>query len=243
MNALLHEDIVWCLRRLPRSVFKLIKEAGPELVLAGGFIRSVVAHEKPSDIDLFSTTKEKAELHARRYAENRGRIISTENAYTVVERGKMSVQFIHRWVYTQPEDILKSFDFTIAMAAIWFDGFNWKSQCDPRFYPDLAAKRLTYTSPKREEEAGGSMLRVLKFYQRGYRIPLDSLGYVLARLCKAVDFNTTRADEHQIGMVLSGLLRMVDPLIDPTHEAHMPASDDTDPENPEQLPPAEVETL
>lgn len=241
MKTLIHEDIAWCLRRLPRSVYKMLKESGPNLVLAGGFIRSVIAHEKPSDVDLFSPDTVKAELEARRYAEKHGRLITTDNAYTVVERGRISVQFIHRWTYSNPEDILKSFDFTIAMAAIWFDGVRWQSQCDERFYPDLAAKRLTYTSPKREEEPGGSMLRVLKFYQRGYRIPLDSLGYVMGRLFMAVDFKATGNSEYQVGMVLSGLLRNVDPLVDPTHEAHMPASNDNDPESPEQLPPKELD--
>jgi hypothetical protein len=76
--------------------------------------------------------------------------------------------------------------------------------------------------------AGGSILRVLKFYQRGYRIPLDSLGAVIARLMKPVDFDKIigRTDqEDQLAKVLTGLLREVDPNVDPTHEAHLPAED------------------
>ena len=34
------------------------------------------------------------------------------------------------------------------------------------FYPDLAARRLVYTAPVRDEEAGGSLLRVRKFIER-----------------------------------------------------------------------------
>ena len=50
-------------------------------------------------------------------------------------------------------------------------GGEYVGLCNIRFYPDLAARRLVYTSPLRNEDAGGSILRVLKFYQRGYRIP------------------------------------------------------------------------
>ncbi len=82
------------------------------------------------------------------------------------------------------------------------------------------------------EDAGGSLLRVLKFYQRGYRIPLDSMGAVLARLCKAVDWDLVKGQgtatswEEQAAKVLTGLLREVDPNIDPDHIAHLPSTTD-----------------
>ena len=99
---------------------------------------------------------------------------------------------------------------------------KWCSACDPRFYADLAAKRLVYRSPERNEDAGGSMLRVLKFYQRGYRIPLDSLGAVIARLIQGVK-DPILLNEPKLARTLSGLLREVDPDIDPNHIAHLPS--------------------
>jgi len=148
------------------------------------------------------------------------------------------VQVIHRWTYDVAEDLVQSFDFTIAKAAVWFDPVvGWNSMCDETFYPDLAAKRLTYTSPQRNEDAGGSMLRVLKYYQRGYRIPLDSLGAVIARLMSGVEFDKIRegreeTQEKQLAKVVTGLLREVDPNLDPSHIAHLPseAEDDEQPE-------------
>ncbi len=72
------------------------------------------------------------------------------------------------------------------------------------------------------------MLRVLKFYQRGYRIPLDSLGAVMARLIRAVNVKElldrpADCHESQWSKVLTGLLHEVDPNVDPTHIDHLPA--------------------
>jgi hypothetical protein len=141
---------------------------------------------------------------------------------------------------------MESFDFTIAMAGFWWNptgeeetyiensevktrpAGRWDSICDEHFYEDLAAKRLRYTCPQRNEDAGGSMLRVLKFYQRGYRIPLDSLGAVISRLVMGVDQNAIvdgaeETIERQWAKVLTGLLREVDPNVDPEHIAHLPS--------------------
>ena len=232
---LLHEDLVWCLRTLPGGLFKFLRERGPEIAMAGGYIRSRVCGEEPSDVDLFAPSKEAAEVGAFALAKAKEDVYQTDNAFTV--RGyKLPVQFIHRWTYARPEDIVPSFDFTIARAAVWHEGEQWKSVCDDRFYPDLAAKRLVYCSPVRNEDAGGSVLRVLKFYRRGYRIPMDSLGAVMARLVNAVDLRKIQGgleitEEKQWAEVLTDLLREVDPNIDPTHSAHLPATGEP-PESP-----------
>ncbi len=221
MIPLLPEDLRWCLVRLPKKVFNLMKEEKDSVMLAGGFIRACIANEKLSDVDLFSKTKESAALYAQRLAGPDRRPIQTDNAYTIVG-AKPTVQFIHRWTYTNPADILPAFDFTIARAVIWYDGDKWQSLCDDRYYPDLAAKRLVYCSPVRIEEVGGSLLRVLKFYQKGYRIPLDSFAATIARVMTGIDFNRANSEpewEH----IITGLLREVDPNIDPTHIAHLPA--------------------
>lgn len=226
MKQLARCDLKWCINRLPKYVLELMKEEGNNIVLAGGYIRARITGEKPSDIDMFTKTAEAAELHAGRLAANgRGRIINTDNAYSVVCRG-LTVQFIKKWVYDNPADIVSSFDFTIARAAMWFDAVakEWQSTCDDNYYIDLAARRLVYCSPIRIEEVGGSMLRVLKFYQRGYRIPLDSLGGVIARVITGIDFDNPNAQsEDDWKKIVTGLLREVDPQTDPTHIAHLPS--------------------
>ena len=234
MLQLLTEDLVWCVRRIPTLLRKLMKERPNKLVVAGGYIRSCIANEEVNDIDVFSPSAEEAQLCVsilKLAGPDVLRIVKTENALTNCMK-PYPVQFIHKWVYAKPEDVIPSFDFTIARAAIWYDGKNWVSLCNDRFYPDLAAKRLVYCSPIRNEAAGGSLLRVLKFYQRGYRIPLDSMGAVISRLVRAVDMQTIAShpkeeQEEQLAKVLTGLLREVDPNIDPEHIAHLPSTEQT----------------
>lgn len=229
------EDLIWCLRRLPKSVFNYMEEKGPEITLAGGYIRSCITGEPINDIDLFTKDITTAEVASLRLSLKEHRVSKTDNAYTIVRRGAPAIQIIHRWTYEKPEDIVPSFDFTIARAAIWYDGSAWTSMCDEHYYEDIAAKRLRYCSPIRNEDAGGSMLRVLKFYQKGYRIPLDSLGAVISRLFQGVEpkgdggWDAIIDDEKYRTKILTGLLREVDPDIDPIHRAHLPSSDDAQP--------------
>jgi hypothetical protein len=202
-----------------------MKEAGDDLVLAGGFIRSCVANEPVNDVDLFVKNPSKAEYFAWKLKPEKGKLIKTDNAITITGL-PFDVQIITRWVYECPEFIVPSFDFTVAQAALWFDSEfdhgigRWSSLISPRFYADLAAKRLIYTNPERNEDAGGSLLRVLKFYQRGYRIPLDSLSGAIVRLLKGVESLTPEDELHE---AITGLLHEVDPAIDFTHQAHLPA--------------------
>lgn len=234
MTTLTREDLAWCVRRMPKDVRELLKDRRGTF-LAGGFIRACVAGEEVNDLDLFVASKEEAKAVAARLSDavdgdlaGTKKVHESANAYTVYLRRAL-VQVIHRWTFKYPAECMESFDFTIAQAAIWWDG-GWESMCSSRFYPDLAAKRLVYLSPSRNEDAGGSMLRVLKFYNRGYRMPLPDLAAVIARLVGGVDeeelkaarFNGSDAgdNERAMGKVLTGLLREVDPLIDPDHIIH-----------------------
>jgi hypothetical protein len=239
MRELSHHDLLQCVRRLPAPVRDLLK-ARPDLMVAGGYIRACVAGEKVSDIDIMCPSKDAGGACALQLANASGgvKVHTTENALTVKLR-PVPAQFITRWTFSNPTDALLSFDFSIACAAFWWDpkggpSGGWCSMVHDDFYPDLAAKRLVYLAPVREEEAGGSMLRILKFYQRGYRIPLDSLGAVMARLFVAIDWRsvmgekmerpeTMREPEAQAAKVLTGLLREVDPNIDPDHISHLPS--------------------
>jgi len=227
------QDLLWAVRRLPRPVVALLKKRGPNVFLAGGYLRSIVSGEKINDIDLFAASKEAAEIAALELATEAGlKVYTTANAFSIKMKPFM-VQFIHRWPFARPEEAMESFDFTVAQAAIWWGtdapggDFRWFGLCSDRFYVDLAAKRLIYTAPQRNEDAGGSLLRVLKFYQRGYRIPLDSLGAVVARLCSGVRQYHEALGEEKAAMLLTGLLHEVDPLIDPDHISHLPATNGT----------------
>jgi hypothetical protein len=228
MRTLEHFDLQWALRKTPTRILKFLKEYGPYAVVAGGFIRACVANEPPNDMDIFSNSSITAKLFAELLSDmsDDHTFHTTENAYTINRGPKFPIQIIHRWTYENVEDLVSSFDFTIAKAAFYWNKNtgNWSSICDDRFYSDLAAKRLCYTSPQRNEDAGGSILRVLKFYQRGFRIPLDSLGAVIARLDSGVIHkDNQRPRESEYARIVTGLLREVDPNLDPDHIAHLPS--------------------
>lgn len=213
------DDLSFIGSRLPGIVKDVMFEMPNQVCVAGGFIRSVIAGEPVNDVDLFGRSKEECQWIAgriRALASDHGLAlneVTTDNAITLVG-GTYAIQIIHRWVYNHPLDVIPSFDFTVAMAAVWYvDGSDrLTGKCHHRFYQDLAAKRLVYTSPVRQEEAGGSMVRVLKFLGRGYRIPLESMAAVSARWMQCVDLNrVSLRDEESIARVLAGALREVDP--------------------------------
>jgi hypothetical protein len=223
---LLRDDLQNLLSRTPRDVRNLLKTFPHPLYLAGGFVRAIISGEDVSDIDLFGPDKETLRLAALTLAQQRhGRIHETKNAFTVLTADRRSpVQFIHRWTFENATQLVDSFDFTVAKAAVWFSNkiaidqvgdvtlaeqrATWTSYIDDLFYPDLAARRLRYCSPVRVEELGGSLLRVRKFLTRGYTIQVPSLAAVVARA--ATDIRSD--DETFVAAVIEGRLREVDPL-------------------------------
>ena len=216
-------DLSLCVRRLPKSLKDIMIKYGDQIIVAGGYIRSVLTGEYISDVDVFAGDKIRS-LGFATMLSPKSSPHQTDNAITI-RNLSLSVQFIHRWVYDNPSDVLKSFDFSICQAAIWFNSESekWVGICTDRYYMDLACKRLHYCNPIRNEDAGGSMLRVLKYYQRGYRIPLDSLGAVISRLCNGFRFDDGDfKDEEWRAKIITGLLFEVDPNGIVAHEAYFP---------------------
>jgi len=218
-----------CVRRIPKVVRELMKsKEWPGRVFAGGgFIRSIVAGDEVNDIDLFTDSKESAHVLMGNLralfleARVNTRLHETDNAYTIIGP-EPTIQIIHRWKFTNPVELVESFDFTCCGAAVYFDGVHWQSVCLDTFYEDVAAKRLVYRAPVREEAPGGSLLRVLKYYQKGYRIPLDSLAKVISRLVGSKAISLSSIQER---------LFEVDPQEDPEHIFHLPPQHATlDPE-------------
>lgn len=216
-------DLNHVVRRIPKDIRALLSKYHGTLFLGGGYIRAVVAGETPNDIDLFGVSKEHIkkmaeELQASRGGKSHCILHQTKNAITVICNGRLTVQFITRWTYSDLNGVVSSFDFTVCQAAICRAGGSktdsWLSAASDRFYIDLAARRLVYTHPVRDEEAGGSMMRAIKYMKRGYTMQIGSLAGVIARLTAKID--TTKLaidDEPQVRRVLHGLLEEVDPSI------------------------------
>lgn len=216
---LIPNDLHFVVSRMPKDIRSLLEKYPGKLFVAGGFIRSIIAGEEPSDIDMFGETEDMLGSLAKQLStEREGRWFSTDNAFTVLSPPRIPVQFITRWLFNDPEKVVQSFDFTVCQACVWYGHDNkYHSQISDNFYIDLAARRLVYTNPVREEEAGGSFMRVLKFIKRGYNIQPGSLGQVLARIYRKIDWESvSRRDkidsEITVGHIITGLLRQVDPL-------------------------------
>lgn len=217
-------DLHRVLTRVPRDIVAMLKKSEGTLWLGGGYIRAIIAGEEPNDIDIFGTSKEQLTIVADQLMKSREerkidtRIHKTKNALTLLSSdGRIPVQFITRWNYTGIHEVCESFDFSICQAVVGYAERKWQGCISDRFYRDLAAKRLFYTDPIREEEAGGSMMRVLKYYQRGYTIQTASLGRVMARVVAGIREEKDRTfdlkDSAMVGKVLGGLLAEVDPML------------------------------
>lgn len=242
-------DLQQAIRRLPKELVQAMKDDPDNIMVGGGYLRSIVANEYINDIDVFVPNKDAAKALAQKLSaagRSGGRptrhIHESPFAYSIHEYKPM-IQIIHRWNFDDVKSVCRSFDFTCCAAAFSWVSFGqngqstlhygWDSYCDPDFYTSIAAKRLIYTAPTRDEEPGGSTLRILKYYQKEYRIPLDSLATVLARLFLGIvkpdkpwEDMLSSKDEYQLSKVICGLLREVDPAVDPRHLSHLPSAED-----------------
>lgn len=229
MRQLTKHDGTWCVRRLPRELSNMMIREGAKMFVAGGFVRACITGEEINDIDVFVSSTGNAKILAEEYGEAvKAPVENTRNAFTV--HSNPPAQFINRWFFEDPAKCLESFDFTVAQAAIWwgpktvsikvgemelnpaeFTIISWQTLCSDTFYEDLAARRLIYTSPK-DNTAGGSLLRVLKFYKRGYRIPLPSLGKVVAGLVGEINLKDGMVQTPEgMARVITSRLLEVDP--------------------------------
>lgn len=173
------------IQALPSAVVQAFEKTGLSFYLGGGFIRAIVAGESPSDIDLFVPDQYTADTLADFFANSatplKPVVHRSANAITIRDAGR-PVQIITRWTYSNPEDVIRSFDFTLSQAVLWRDTFNgWRTLASLDFEDDVINRRLRYTSPLREEEKAGSLIRLFKFYKRGYTPELGTVAAVCAR--------------------------------------------------------------
>lgn len=212
MKELTVGDLHLVVTRLPKDIREMCKNEG--VIIGGGFIRETISGGKVKDVDIFGSNERDLKSIARCLRrERKAHKFSTDNAVTVLTNGRLPVQFITRWVFNDLQSCVESFDFTVCQAGVQFDKETekWTSCIHDNFYSDLAAKRLVYTFPEREEEAGGSIMRVMKFLPRGYNIQTQSLAGVMSRIAAQLE-ERVFGDEKAIAAIFKGLLVEVDPL-------------------------------
>jgi hypothetical protein len=220
MTSLKENDLNYIVRHIPKDLRKLMMDHSGDagIRIGGGFIRSIIAGEKISDIDVFGSSRDQLKIVSGTLAYERNCVPhESQNAYTLLSPPRWPVQFIFRWTFDSPDLCMASFDFTIAQSVIWYDNDkqpHWQSICHDNFYSDLAAHRLVYTFPQRIEDAGGSIMRVRKFLSKGYNIQPESFAGVISRVCMGVDqVAKSVPGESFLSKLVQSLLIEVDPLV------------------------------
>lgn len=176
------DDVSSCAFLLPPDLMRCLIKWPNRLVVAGGFVRDVVAHERPKDIDVFIAGEDLAREVSDWFKSECG-LDSVRTMHTITVKTKgCPTQLAWRWKLSTPAELVEGFDFTVCQAGVWWDGDQMRSTAAPSFYKDLEQKKLVYATLGRDDDRGSALLRVLKFYQRGYRITLPSLSRVLAQL-------------------------------------------------------------
>jgi len=155
------------------------------LMLCGGAILSIITGTKVNDLDFYAKTYESHD-RALVLFEKLGfeKFLITNNAVTLKRKSTSSnkvwtVQLITRFVGTTPEEIFKTFDFTIIEAAYDFSHDFYATTAGAqltgafvfggRFFQDVARRRLVYTGTSNYPIC--ALYRTLKYQKRGYLLP------------------------------------------------------------------------
>ena len=195
------EHLDEALQLMGEDLRAILKDHPNQLIVAGGLLRAVVEGEDPTDVDVFVRDRKAMSRAVMRLNDLGWVPYTSPKAVTFRLAGRLPVQLIDRWPFDSPLGLIATFDYTMSQAALWHDGDDFRSVASPFFYEEVETKTLTFASPNRSDRDGDAVLRLLKFYRRGYRISLAGLADVLGRLAAP-----RREDEHEVAAVLLGKL-------------------------------------
>ena len=134
--------------------------------IAGGALTSAFTGSEIRDVDFyFKSQGAFAAAIEQAYDEGFWCLAATDRAVTFATRSKV-VQLMHFDFFANPDAVFDAFDFTVCMAAYDIDGkcFNFHDE----FMKHASQRFLQFHSGTRYPF--GSLLRVLKYQQRGYTI-------------------------------------------------------------------------
>lgn len=134
--------------------------------IAGGALTSAFTNSNINDVDIYFKTKEDfIESIYNAYDENLWCVSATDRAVTFV-RDDCIIQLMHFDFFPTAEAVFDAFDYTVCMAAYDIDAEDFIFQED--FMKHAAQRKLSFHSGTRYPY--NSLLRVLKYQQRGYTI-------------------------------------------------------------------------
>ena len=94
--------------------------------------------------------------------------------------GRPSIQAIGNWFSDSPSNLLDKFDFTISQCALIYRNPNYELILVDSFFQDVASRELVYNA--NDESRGSSIMRVVKYAGKGYKISTEELSKVLEAL-------------------------------------------------------------
>lgn len=134
--------------------------------IAGGCLTSAFTGKDINDVDIyFKTKKDFIEAVGNAYDERFWCVAASDRAITFAD-GQNIIQLMHFDFFENAEAIFDAFDFTIVMAAYDIDAKDFVFHDD--FLKHAAQRFLRFHSGTRYPY--GSLMRVLKYQQRGYTI-------------------------------------------------------------------------
>lgn len=189
-SKLLPKDLDACVKALPDSIKRTLQSHPGKLIVAGGFIRSIVRGEPINDIDIFgidypgmgSLAISLDTLNSYFYTPNAKsiKVIKDNGPHPATE---MKVQFITKYEETSAVATLQNFDFTHSMAAFWFENDQWTSVCHNNFYNDVCNSLINF-NPEYVGDRVILMKRFLKFSTKGWQYCIKDFAAILAEVSK-----------------------------------------------------------
>lgn len=134
--------------------------------IAGGALTSAFTGQPINDVDIyFKTQQDFINAVANAYDSRMWCVAATDRAITFID-GNSVVQLMHFDFFESAEAIFDAFDYTIVMAAYDIDKKDFVFHED--FFKHAAQRFLRFHNGTRYPY--GSLMRVLKYQDRGYKI-------------------------------------------------------------------------
>lgn len=162
--------------------------------VAGGALTSVFTGAPVKDVDLYFKSKDAFVTAVESaYDDSLWCLAATDRAVTFASHNKI-IQLMHFDFFPTAESIFDAFDFTVCMAAYDIDAKKFTMHDD--FLKHAAQRFLRFHSGTRHPF--GSLIRVLKYQERGYSIGKGDL-LRIALCCHQVPLDSWDALARAIG--------------------------------------------
>jgi hypothetical protein len=189
-TSLALEEIRRVIAYIPTAAYiAIIREPGPDPVVAGGLVRDVFAGLEPKDVDIFCHSEEQAERLAFQAANGKPeRVRKTTFAYSVLGLS-LPVQFIFYKEFATVEELVGQFDFRACCAGMRFrddsahgghaGAFGWEGIAVDGFREDCRDKVLRFMSQDKDRDKLTALRRALNFAAKGWKIENEEVGKIL----------------------------------------------------------------